>query len=63
MAISLVLVAQFSLLAFSDFRPTANFGLLCAVGLLSGQFFELMLLPALLGLKGPGKARPRVLTR
>jgi uncharacterized protein len=51
MAISLVLVAQFSLLAFSDFRPTANFGLLCAVGLLSGQFFELMLLPALLGLQ------------
>jgi predicted RND superfamily exporter protein len=53
-AISIVLIAQFSLLAFSDFRPTAHFGLLCAVGLLAGQVFELLLMPALLGL---GKAR------
>ena len=50
-AISVVLVAQFSLLALSDFRPTAHFGLLCAIGLLAGQVFELLLMPALLGLR------------
>jgi predicted RND superfamily exporter protein len=50
-AISVILIAQFSLLALSDFRPTANFGLLCAVGLLAGQVFELLLMPALLGLR------------
>jgi hypothetical protein len=48
-AISIILIAQFSLLTFSDFRPTANFGFLCAVGLLAGQVFELLLMPALLG--------------
>ena len=50
-AISIVLIAQFSLLALSDFRPTAHFGMLCAVGLLAGQIFELLLMPALLGLQ------------
>lgn len=50
-AISIVLIAQFSLLTLSDFRPTANFGLLCAAGLLAGQVFELLLMPALLGLR------------
>jgi hypothetical protein len=50
-AISIVLIAQFSLLALSDFRPTAHFGLLCAVGLFAGQVFELLLMPALLGLR------------
>jgi hypothetical protein len=50
-AISIVLIAQFSLLALSDFRPTAHFGLLCAVGLFAGQLFELLLMPALLGLR------------
>jgi hypothetical protein len=50
-AISVVLIAQFSLLGLSDFRPTAHFGTLCAVGLLSGQLFELLLMPALLGLR------------
>lgn len=49
-AISIVLIAQFSLLALSDFRPTAHFGMLCAIGLLAGQVFELLLLPALLNL-------------
>ncbi len=49
-AISVVLIAQFSLLGLSDFRPTAHFGVLCAVGLLAGQVFELLLMPALLGL-------------
>lgn len=50
-AISVVLIAQFSLLGLSDFRPTAHFGTLCAVGLLAGQVFELLLMPALLGLR------------
>jgi predicted RND superfamily exporter protein len=50
-AISMILIAQFSLLALSDFRPTAHFGMLCAVGLLAGQVFELLLMPALLGLR------------
>ncbi|MBZ0069104.1 MAG: MMPL family transporter [Thiobacillus sp.] len=50
-AISIVLIAQFSLLGLSDFRPTAHFGTLCAVGLFAGQVFELLLMPALLGLK------------
>lgn len=50
-AISMVLIAQFSLLGLSDFRPTAHFGMLCAVGMFSGQVFELLLMPALLGLQ------------
>lgn len=51
LAISALLVSQFLLLATSSFIPTANFGLMTAVGLLSGQVFELILLPALLLLK------------
>lgn len=51
LAISLLLVAQFGLLASSAFIPTANFGLMTAVGLLAGQVFELLLLPALLLIK------------
>lgn len=50
-AISVVLIAQFMLLGLSDYRPTAHFGMLCAVGLLAGQVFELLLMPALLGLR------------
>ncbi len=50
-AISIVLIAQFSLLGLSDFSPTAHFGILCAVGLFAGQVFELLLMPALLGLR------------
>lgn len=57
-AISVVLIAQFGLLALSDFRPTANFGMLCAVGLFAGQVFELLLMPALLGLKIPRVRKP-----
>lgn len=56
LAISLLLVAQFGLLASSAFIPTANFGLMTAVGLLAGQIFELLLLPALLLIKD---GRPR----
>ena len=51
LAISLLLVAQFMLLATSDFIPTANFGLMTSVGLLAGQMAEMLLLPALLVLK------------
>lgn len=51
LAISVLLVAQFMLLTTSDFIPTANFGLMTAVGLLAGQAAELLLLPALLVLK------------
>jgi len=51
LAISVLLVAQFGLLAQSAFIPTANFGLMTAVGLLAGQVFELLLLPALLLIK------------
>ncbi|MDP2030364.1 MAG: MMPL family transporter [Thiobacillus sp.] len=50
-AISMVLIAQFTLLGLSDFRPTAHFGILCAIGLFAGQVFELLLMPALLGLQ------------
>ena len=58
-AISVVLIAQFSLLGLSDFRPTAHFGMLCAVGLFAGQLFELLLMPALLGLRKTGpQAKP-----
>ena len=64
MAVSLLLVVQFGLLTASDFIPTANFGLMTAVGLFSGQLFELLLLPALLllkdGRKKPFKVQPVV---
>jgi uncharacterized protein len=56
-AISLVLTAQFALLATSSFVPTANFGLMTMFGLLSGQLAELLLLPALLVLKDARAAR------
>ena len=59
-AISVVLIAQFSLLGLSDFRPTAHFGMLCAVGLFAGQLFELLLMPALLGLRKPGPQTKRL---
>jgi uncharacterized protein len=59
LATSVLLVAQFGLLATSAFIPTSNFGLMTAVGLVAGQLFELLLLPALLlikdGRRGVGK--------
>ena len=58
-AISVVLIAQFSLLGLSDYRPTAHFGMLCAVGLFAGQVFELLLMPALLGMN---LRKPRIVT-
>lgn len=60
-AISVVLIAQFSLLGLSDYRPTAHFGMLCAVGLFAGQVFELLLMPALLGMQ-LRKPRPVAVT-
>lgn len=48
LATSAVLVAQFSLLALSDFVPTSNFGLMTATGLVAGLVFEFTLLPVLL---------------
>ena len=57
LAISVLLTAQFALLATSDFIPTANFGLMTAVGLLAGQAAELLLLPALLVLRDGRKPR------
>ncbi|MBK9684440.1 MAG: (2Fe-2S) ferredoxin domain-containing protein, partial [Betaproteobacteria bacterium] len=57
-----VLIAQFGLLALSDFVPTSNFGLMTATGLLSGLIFELLMLPPLLLLvfhRGLQRDRPR----
>ncbi len=48
LATSAILIAQFGLLAMSDFVPTSNFGLMTATGLLTGLVFELLLLPAVL---------------
>ncbi len=59
LAISVLLTAQFGLLAMSAFIPTANFGLMTAVGLLAGQAAELLLLPALLVLKDGRRRRPQ----
>jgi predicted RND superfamily exporter protein/(2Fe-2S) ferredoxin len=74
LATSTVLIAQFALLTASDFIPTANFGLMTALGLLSGLVFEILLLPALLvlsarlpwtwrsalGLRATGVRQPRI---
>jgi predicted RND superfamily exporter protein len=43
-----ILCAQFLLLSFSQFVPTAHFGLLTATGLLMALIFDLLLLPALI---------------
>jgi hypothetical protein len=49
-SISVLLVAQFALLGASRYEPTAAFGLLSATGLLAGQVFELVLLPAMIAI-------------
>ena len=51
LAVTAVLTAQFLLLMGSRFEPTKNFGMLAAIGLIAGQLFELLLLPALLVLR------------
>lgn len=59
-ATSVVLIAQFLILAASDFKPTADFGLMTAVGLATGLAFEILLLPPLLVLRAraSGEALP-----
>jgi predicted RND superfamily exporter protein len=61
-AISLLLVTQFLLLTGSSFQPTVHFGLLTATGLLAGQVFELLLLPALVVLWSKVKTKHRALS-
>ncbi|MCP3852185.1 MAG: MMPL family transporter [Gammaproteobacteria bacterium] len=45
---TIILCAQFFLLFFSEFVPTAHFGLLTAIGLIMALVFDLLLLPALI---------------
>ncbi len=45
-ATTIILAAQFLLLVTSPFHPTANFGLLTAVGLVAAVVLDLMFLPA-----------------
>lgn len=61
-ATTAILCGQFLLLTSSAFVPTAQFGLLTAIGLLSALAFDLLLLPALLLLAGRA-ALPRRLPR
>lgn len=49
-ATTLILCAQFFILATSDFIPTYQFGLMTGVGLLAAFLFDIFLLPALLSL-------------
>jgi predicted RND superfamily exporter protein len=53
---TLILMAQFLLMAFSPFQPTAVFGALTALALAIALIFDLLVLPALLYvLAGPDK--------
>jgi uncharacterized protein len=47
-ATTIVLTAQFLVLGFSAFQPTASFGVLTALGLVTALLFDLLLLPAML---------------
>ncbi len=47
-ATTIVLAAQFLILAFSAFQPTASFGVLTALGVGTALLFDLLLLPAML---------------
>lgn len=62
LAVTLVLVAQFGFLMGSKFIPTSDFGMLAAIGLVSGQIFELLLLPALLVLRHRHQTRSKIMT-
>ncbi len=53
---SVVISAGFLVLVTSSFAPTRNFGLLCAVAMLTALFADLLVLPALLSLMGDGEA-------
>ena len=58
LATAAILIGQFLLLSGSEFKPTANFGLMTATALAAGLVFELLLLPALLVLwYGRGQTR------
>jgi len=48
---SLLLVGAFSILLWSNFIPTAQFGLLCAVTMVNALVCDLLVLPALLSLR------------
>ncbi len=48
LATTLVLVAQFLVLAFSEFRPVAAFGLLASAGVAVALVLDLLVLPPLL---------------
>ena len=53
--------AAFTLLAASDFRPSAHFGLLCALALTAASGFVALLLPPLLLWSGlPARRRPPI---
>lgn len=52
-ATSIVLAAQFLLMALSPFQPTAIFGALTALGLVVALFFDLLVLPSLIILSTP----------
>lgn len=58
LATAAILIGQFLLLAASEFKPTANFGLMTATALAAGLVFELLLLPGLL-MMWYGRARLR----
>ena len=45
---TIILCSQFLLLSFSEFIPTAHFGLLTAIGLFMALVFDLLLLPAVI---------------
>lgn len=53
---TLALVVGFSVLAFSEFIPTATFGILTAAALVAGTVTNLTLLPALLGGQPPRRS-------
>lgn len=58
-ATTLILATQFLVLTASDFLPIVEFGLLTAVGLIAALLFDLLVLPALLGLTSGWWARGR----
>ncbi len=50
-ATTIILCAQYFLLATSDFIPTYQFGLMTGIGLIAALVFDIVLLPALIALK------------
>jgi len=56
-ATTVVLCAQFLVLVFSAFQPTASFGMLTAFGLMAALVFDLLVLPAILVLTARHRKR------